>query len=207
MEENIKVIIEQFVDFLLPELNPYETSVYLYLLRNSFLRDGVTEVRVGKRTIATGHGKPQRGEQTAYHHMSEVLKNLEEKGCIKIGDSNREGTLYIVNLPKDIPLVAEKMVSFLSQNKEEDYFNEPEKRREMFERDKWICQYCGEKVAPENVTLDHFIPQSKGGKHSKENLKTCCFICNSIKSGKTYEDAAPFLLKSIQERKAKSHSP
>lgn len=83
MEENIKVIIEQFVDFLSPEFTPYEASVYLYLLRNSFLRDGVTEVRVGKRTIATGHGKPQRGEQTAYHHMSEVLKNLEEKGCIK----------------------------------------------------------------------------------------------------------------------------
>ncbi|MEW6377347.1 MAG: hypothetical protein AB1502_16345 [Thermodesulfobacteriota bacterium] len=50
------------------------------------------------------------------------------------------------------------------------------------------------------------MPQIKGGKHNKENLKSCCFICNSIKSGKTYEEAAPFLLKSIQEPKARSHT-
>ena len=205
METNIKVIIEQFVDYLSPELTPYEISVYLYLLRNSFLKNAVAELRVGKRTIAAGHGKASRGEETAYAHVSEILKKLEEKGCIKIGDTNREGTLYIVNLPKDIPLVAEKIASLLPQDKEEDYFNDPEKKREMFERDKWICQYCGEKVTQENATLDHFIPQSKGGKSSKDNLRTCCLICNSIKSGKSYEGAAPFLLKSIQERRARSH--
>jgi len=205
MEEKVKVIIEQFVDYLSPELTPYETSVYLYLLRNSFIRNGVVEVRVGKRTIAAGHGKASRGEKTAYAHVSEILKKLEEKGCIKIGDTNREGTLYLVNLPKDIPLVAEKMASILFRRTEENYFSDPEKRREIFERDKWICQYCGEKVTPENATIDHFIPQMKGGKHNKENLRTCCLICNGIKSGKIYEEAAPFLLKSIQERKARSH--
>lgn len=63
MEENIKIIIEQFVDYLLPELTPYETSLYLYLLRNSFIRNGAVEVRVGKRTIATGYGKGSRGEK------------------------------------------------------------------------------------------------------------------------------------------------
>ncbi|MGH7236937.1 MAG: HNH endonuclease [Candidatus Saccharimonadales bacterium] len=62
--------------------------------------------------------------------------------------------------------------------------------------------YCGEKVTAENATLDHLVPQYKGGKHTKENLKTSCLMCNSIKSGKTYEEAAPLLLKSIQERRA-----
>jgi 5-methylcytosine-specific restriction endonuclease McrA len=196
MDENIKIIIEEFVDYLSPELTPYEASVYLYLLRNSFIRNGKVDVRIGKKTIAAGHGKSSRGEKTAYAHASEILKRLEEKGCIKIGDTNREGTLYIINLPKDIPLVAEKIASLFPQDKEEDYFSDPEKRRKIFERDKWICQYCGEKVTQENATIDHFIPQSKGGKHNKENLK----------SGKTYEEAAPFLLKSIQERKARSHT-
>jgi len=204
MKEDIRSIIEQFVDYLLPELTPYETSLYLYLLRNSFVKNSVGEIRVGKRTIAAGYGKGSRGEKTNYAHVSKILKMLEEKGCIKVGDTNRDGTLYIVSLPKDIPLVAEKIASSLVQDTEEDYFNDPEKRREIFERDKWICQYCGEKVTPKNATLDHFIPQSKGGKHNKQNLRTCCLICNSIKSGKTYEEATPFLLKSIQERKAKS---
>ena len=205
MSKDVKAIIEEFVDYLLPDLTPYETSVYLYLLRNSFIKNASPEVRVGKRTIATGYGKGARGATTSYEHISEVLKRLEEKGCIKAGDTNRDGTLYIVSLPSDIPLVAEKIASLSIQDTEEDYFKDPEKRRLIFERDKWTCQYCGDKVSEENVTLDHFIPQSKEGKPSKDNLKTCCLICNSIKSGKTYEEAAPFLLKSIQERKARSN--
>lgn len=107
-------------------------------------------------------------------------------------------------MPEDIPLVAEKIADLSPSHIEEDYFTDPSKKREIFERDKWVCQYCGEKVTPENVTLDHFIPLSKGGKHSKDNLKTCCLICNAVKSGKTYEEAAPFLLKTIRERKARS---
>ena len=206
MDENIKTIVEQFVDYLSPELTPYEASFYLYLLRNSFIRNGTLEVRIGKRTIAAGHGKSSRGEETAYAHVSEILKKLEEKGCIKIGDTNREGTLYIINLPKDIPSVAEKLEALLAQDIEEDYFSDSEKRQEIFSRDKWVCQYCGEKVTPENSTIDHFIPQAKRGKHNKDNLKTSCLTWNSIKSGKTYEEAAPFLLRSIQERKARSHT-
>ena len=60
------------------------------------------------------------------------------------------------------------------------------------------------KVTSENATLDHLTPQSKGGKHTKDNLKTSCLVCNSIKSGKTYEEAAPYLLKSIQDRRQKA---
>ncbi|MFC1719341.1 HNH endonuclease [Candidatus Poribacteria bacterium] len=204
--EGIKTVIEQFVDYLSPELTPYETSVYLYLLRNSFVRTGTLEVRVGKRTIAAMHGKSSRGRKTSYGHVSEVLGGLEEKGCIKIGDASRSGTLYTVKLPEDIPVVAEKIAISMSQDTEEDYFNHPEKRLEIFEGDSWVCQYCGEKITSENATLDHFIPQSKGGGHNKENLRTCCFICNSVKSGKTYEEAAPLLLKSIRERRTKDHS-
>lgn len=63
---------------------------------------------------------------------------------------------------------------------------------------------CGERLDIANITLDHYIPQSKGGNHSKENLKTACLLCNSIKSGKTFEEAAVLLLKSISERKKKN---
>lgn len=204
MEESIESTVQQFVDYLMPELTPYEASLYLYLFRNSFLRNGTTEVRVGKRTIAAGFGKGSRGMQTNYAHVSEILRKLEQKGCIKVGDTDRLGTLYIITLPKDIPLVAEKIQSASLQDSENDYFNDPNKRREVFERDRWICQYCGEKVSQQNATLDHFIPQSKGGENSKDNLRTCCLVCNGIKSGKTYEEAAPLLLKSIQERRARS---
>ena len=204
MEESTETIIGQFVDCLLPELTPYEASLYLYLFRNSYLRNGTAEVRQGKRTIAAGYGKGSRGDRTNYAHMSKLLQGLEQKGCIRVGDTNRIGTLYIVVLPKDVPLVAEKIAGALPQSSENNYFTDANKRRELFERDKWICQYCGEKVNQQNATLDHFIPKSRGGDDSKDNLRTCCLLCNGIKSGKTYEEAAPFLLKSIQERRARS---
>lgn len=206
MQENIKLLIQQFVDHLMPELTPYEASLYLYLLRNSILENGSADFRVGKKRMAVGYGTGSRGVKTNYAHMTKIIKSLEEKGCIKIGDTNREGTLYHVKLSHEIPFVAEKIASLVPQNMEEDYFSDPEKRPIIFERDKWLCQYCGDRVSQENVTLDHFIPQSKGGKHNKENLRTCCLVCNGIKSGKTYKEAAPFLLHSLQERKARSHS-
>jgi len=204
MEDSTKTIIEQFVDYLAPELTAYEARAYLYLLRNSFLKSETASVRVGKRTIAREYGKGFRGERTSYAHVSKLLLGLEQKGCIKVGDTNILGTLYTVTLPKDIPLVAKKLEGALAQPSNTDYFTDANKRHEVFERDKWICQYCGEKVSQQNATLDHFIPQSKGGDDSKDNLRACCLVCNGIKSGKTYEEAAPFLLKSIQERRARS---
>lgn len=203
MKDNLQKIIEQFVDFLLPSLTPYEASLYIFFLRNSHIKNSVPEIRIGKRTIGENIGSP-RAEQTAFAQVTKLVDELEKKGCIKIGDTNRDGTLYSVFLPEEIPLVKEKL-AITADPVEEDYFTNPEKRKEIFERDKYTCFYCGEKVTTENTTLDHLIPQHKGGGHTKENLKTSCLVCNSIKSGKTYEEAAPYLLKSIQERRERNN--
>lgn len=203
MEDNLKKIIEQFVDLLMPELTPYEAVLWLFLFRNSHIKNNILEIRIGKRTIVTNYAKGSRGEKTNYEHISQLLKRLEEKGCLKIGNTNREGTLYVVLLPENILVVAEKLGGKKSI-KEEDYFTDEKKRAEIFERDQWLCFYCGEKVGPKNATLDHLIPQCKEGKHTRENLKTSCLICNSIKSGKTYDEAAPLLLKNIQKGRLKT---
>jgi hypothetical protein len=54
-------------------------------------------------------------------------------------------------------------------------------RKQVFKRDNHECQYCG---AKEDLTLDHVIPQSKGGEDTWENLVTCCISCNSKKGNK-----------------------
>lgn len=167
----------------MPELTPYEATMYIFLVRNSYIKNNSSEIRIGKRTIVANYAKGSRGEKTNYEHVSQLLKRLEEKGCLRIEDTNREGTRYSILLPSEIALVRNKIL-IGSDVEEEDYFTDDKKRKELFERDEWKCFYCGEKVAKDNATLDHLIPQCKGGKHAKANLKTSCLVCNSIKSVK-----------------------
>lgn len=47
------------------------------------------------------------------------------------------------------------------------------------------CAYCGNK---DNLTKEHFIPVSKGGGFTKENIIPACHRCNCSKSGKSFED-------------------
>ena len=201
-------IFEEFVDFLLPILTPYEGTIYIYLLRKSHFGIGSPKIRIGKRTIIAGCGQGTRSKTGGnFQHITEVLKSLETKECISIGDTTREGTLYSVKLPHEVPAAKERMAELEAPSRPLNYFRDPGLRKELFERDKWTCRYCGERVTAENATLDHLIPISKGGPDSPENLATCCLLCNSIKSGKTYEEAAPAILTSLQQRKARTSLP
>ncbi|MFQ5651924.1 MAG: HNH endonuclease [bacterium] len=59
----------------------------------------------------------------------------------------------------------------------------------IFLRDNHTCQYCGAVDAPNRLTLDHILPQSRGGKTVWENLVTCCRKCNSKKGDRTPREA------------------
>ncbi len=55
---------------------------------------------------------------------------------------------------------------------------------EIFARDGWKCQRCGRKIkvgAKDNgrkASIDHIIPLSKGGAHSRRNVQATCLSCN-----------------------------
>lgn len=71
------------------------------------------------------------------------------------------------------------------------YVNVPYKgvvmtRQNLFRRDKHQCQYCG---SAKDLTLDHVVPRSKGGKSSWKNLVTACRRCNANKGDLTPEKA------------------
>jgi len=57
-------------------------------------------------------------------------------------------------------------------------------RRNVFWRDKYICQYCGLDFPDKALTLDHVTPRSKGGPKSWENIVACCKSCNQKKGDK-----------------------
>lgn len=59
-------------------------------------------------------------------------------------------------------------------------------RNNLFRRDGHECQYCG---ATKNLTIDHVVPKSKGGKTNWTNLITACNRCNVYKGDKSPEQA------------------
>ncbi|MCA6075190.1 HNH endonuclease [Fulvivirga sp. 1062] len=59
-------------------------------------------------------------------------------------------------------------------------------RQNVFKRDNFNCQYCG---THNELTLDHVMPRSRGGKSSWDNLITACKRCNAFKGDYTPEEA------------------
>lgn len=57
-------------------------------------------------------------------------------------------------------------------------------RRNVFERDRYRCQYCGRVYPESKLNLDHVIPRDRGGRTSWENLVTSCIDCNSRKANR-----------------------
>lgn len=62
-------------------------------------------------------------------------------------------------------------------------------RRNIFARDRNLCQYCGKKFPTSELSLDHVIPRSRGGEVSWENLVCSCVKCNVKKGGRTPREA------------------
>ena len=60
-------------------------------------------------------------------------------------------------------------------------FREYPKRKMIYKRDHYTCQYCG---SIKDLTIDHVIPKSKGGTNKWNNLVTCCRKCNLKKGNK-----------------------
>lgn len=73
--------------------------------------------------------------------------------------------LYYVKIPfKDIPLT----------------------RRNVMHRDNYTCQYCGRRS---DLTIDHVMPKSRGGKDTWDNVAIACLRCNVTKGNKTPAEA------------------
>ena len=49
-------------------------------------------------------------------------------------------------------------------------------RFNVFLRDRFVCQYCGDK---DDLTFDHLIPRSRGGQTRWDNVVAACAPCNS----------------------------
>jgi 5-methylcytosine-specific restriction endonuclease McrA len=68
-------------------------------------------------------------------------------------------------------------------------------RRNLFARDGSRCQYCGRKFKTSDLSIDHVVPRSRGGRTEWTNVVCACLSCNVRKGGRTPREAHMRLIK------------
>jgi len=89
-------------------------------------------------------------------------------------------------------------------------------RVNIYARDGYRCQYCGVRCTVAELTFDHVMPRSRGGRTNWENIVACCYACNARKANRTPAEARmalravpvrPAWLPSVQLRTAARSMP
>jgi 5-methylcytosine-specific restriction endonuclease McrA len=101
---------------------------------------------------------------------------------------NGRGYLHSMDESFDIPSVI-RLVYYIRR----PYRQRKMTKLEIFNRDQYICQYCGRRT--KELTLDHVIPKHRGGQHTWENVVSACVACNRKKAGRSPREAGMPLLR------------
>jgi hypothetical protein len=117
--------------------------------------------------------------ETAIHLLAtdRVIAPLGEHSRVFYGGTNRASGLRSSIEVNSILLTKARVVPRLWS----DDYVPPLTNRALFERDSNTCQYCGESFSPRQLTRDHVIPRSRGGKDVWSNVVASCFVCNSVR--------------------------
>lgn len=67
-------------------------------------------------------------------------------------------------------------------------------KHRLFLRDRHLCAYCGNVFVDVDLTVEHILPVSRGGRLTWTNVVTACRSCNTRKGNRTPEEARMPLL-------------
>lgn len=101
-----------------------------------------------------------------------------------------EAKLRAENFSLPVPLVI-RLVYFVKIPRRVSL---PVTRRGVLSRDNYTCQYCGVAPPRKDLTVDHVMPRSRGGKSTWENVVAACQKCNGRKGNRTPAEANMTLL-------------
>lgn len=97
---------------------------------------------------------------------------------IAVHDREIRSVSFSVKLPSVI-----RLLRYITIRKHFDHV--PFSRANIYARDGHRCQYCGRQLPVSDLTFDHVVPVSQGGRKDWENIVTCCVTCNRRKGGRT----------------------
>ena len=105
-----------------------------------------------------------------------TLFTLGKVEVIKEYDNNIRSQYIVFKMPAVV-----RLLNAFRRPRKRVKFN----RQNILARDRWRCQYCGNKFAAKELTYDHVLPRAKGGTTCWENIVTSCIPCNLKKGDKT----------------------
>jgi 5-methylcytosine-specific restriction endonuclease McrA len=110
-------------------------------------------------------------------------------GKVEVIEYSKDRTIQGVSRTYPLPSVVRVLRNF-KRTKIRIKFS----RINIYTRDKFTCQYCGDQKMTENLNLDHVLPRAQSGKTTWENVVTSCVKCNTNKANRTPEQAGLKLL-------------
>lgn len=154
---------------------------------------GLTLERYGKRCIECN--KKKNREKS---YQSFLIRPFHERSCKWCGALFTPERLcgnYECCCPEHKELWAKSMKKSDKHNRKAKIrkaYVAPVSIRDIYQRDKGICQLCGKKVNLKDewpslmcASIDHIIPLSLGGTHEPKNVQLAHFMCNTLKGNRS----------------------
>ena len=163
-------------------LNRFYQAVRVVNVRRAFsllFRD-LAEVIHIEADPATGQNRWQNLAFTEWAELSELKRAFEP---------DQYDWIHTVRFQIAVPRII-RLLGYDKLPRQDVKFN----RRNIYARDSSRCQYCGKKFSTTELSLDHVVPRSQGGKASWDNIVCCCIKCNVKKGGRTPEQAHMHLI-------------
>ncbi len=180
------------------------------VLNSSWLPIGVTNVRTALSLLFSSYncGEPKsRVLDPASLTLYRAHELLRPRGSGGGGDGEMGNNVIrtptrTISVPEAIILTRYHKVPALE--KPSRTTSRRFSRAAMLRRDNYTCGYCGASGAKVLLTVDHVLPQSRGGEDTFENCVTSCISCNSKKGSRTPEEAGMPLRPGVKLREPKS---
>lgn len=123
-------------------------------------------------------------------HWRKVAKKLNIEGKVEVIEYSRDRTIRSVHQEHPMPSVI-RILRWFRRDRLAIKFS----RLNIYARDAFTCQYCWKQLPAEDLTFDHVIPRSRGGRTNWTNIIACCVDCNMTKANRTPEEAGMRLLR------------
>lgn len=118
-----------------------------------------------------------------YYAKSVVAYEFGDSPLVFHGGWQRNGVRSVIRVSN---IIAVRGPEFFA----EDYAREPLLSNDkLFARDRRVCAYCGDRYRSHELSREHVVPVSRGGRDSWTNLVTACRGCNVRKGNRTPEEA------------------